>query len=204
MLPYQAVLFDFDGVLIDSEPVHFDCWREVLSAFGIDFQWDTYRSECIGVSDRAMLEALSRRLDPPLDVGRLWGEYPRKQRLYRSRMLAAPPFVDGLAQLLESLSAYRLAVVSSSGRPEVEPLLEVGRLRPFFQAVVCGEDVARHKPDPEPYLLAARLLDVERALVVEDSAAGLESARAAGFDAVHVPEATQTTRLVRARLLQAL
>jgi HAD superfamily hydrolase (TIGR01509 family) len=65
---------------------------------------------------------------------------------------------------------------------------------------VCGEDVERHKPAPDPYLLAARLLGIRRALVVEDSAAGMESARAAGFDAVRITDPEQMMAVVRQRL----
>ena len=91
-------------------------------------------------------------------------------------------------------------MVSSSSRVELEPLLVRGGIRDCFQALVFGEDVEHHKPAPDAYLLAARLLGVENALVVEDSDAGLESARRAGFDAVRIPEAARTVELVRAAL----
>jgi beta-phosphoglucomutase len=201
MSALDAILFDFDGVLLDSEPVHFACWSEVLAEIGVPFDWPTYQRYCIGVSDKQMLAFLAARRDPPLDVEHLWSLYPVKRERYRARMAAAPPFPPGMAGFLEELAnGYRLAVVSSSGRPEVEPLLEVAGLRRYLDAVVCGEDVALHKPDPEPYRLGARLLGAAAPLVVEDSAAGLASGRAAGFEVLHVPDPARTVELVRHRL----
>ena len=194
---YQAILFDFDGVLVDSEPVHYECWRETLAPFGIDLQWDVYRERCIGITDRAMLEELCRLSDPPLDFDRLWQEYPAKRARFRQRMLGGAPVTDEVKALLDDLSGYRLAVVSSSGRAEVEPILVASGIRPYFGAVVCREDVTRYKPAPDPYRRAAELLSATSALVVEDSEAGLASGRAAGFDVLEIPAAARMPELIR-------
>jgi HAD superfamily hydrolase (TIGR01509 family) len=197
---YQAILFDFDGVLVDSEPVHFACWRETLMPFGIHLDWDTYRRRCIGITDRAMLEELCHLASPPLDIEELWREYPRKRIRFRQRMLRGEPISGDVKALMELLQEYRLAVVSSSGRAEVEPILAAGGIRGRFGAVVCREDVARHKPAPDPYRRAAELLCVTSALVVEDSEAGIASGRAAGFDVLAVPAAPQMPALLRNHL----
>jgi beta-phosphoglucomutase len=197
---YEAILFDFDGVLVDSEPVHYTCWRETLAPFGIDFAWETYQQRCIGITDRAMLEELCRLSDPPLDIERLWQEYPAKRARFRQRMLSGTPVALEVKALLDELSVYRLAVVSSSGRAEVEPILEAGGIRHYFDAVVCREDVSRYKPDPDPYQKAAELLRATSALVVEDSEAGIASGRAAGFDVLEVRAASEMPSLVRAYL----
>jgi beta-phosphoglucomutase len=197
---YQAILFDFDGVLADTEPIHFDCWRETLQPFGIDLQWDWYRAHCIGVADRLMIENICRHAAAPVDPDLVWPAYPAKQKLYGRRVFDAPPFPQEVLEMIRSLDAHRLGVVSSSGRAEVEPLLIRAGIREHFGVVVCGEDVDRHKPAPDPYLLAARTLSVTEALVVEDSAAGLASGRAAGFDVLHVPHASRLPALLRALL----
>jgi beta-phosphoglucomutase-like phosphatase (HAD superfamily) len=102
-------------------------------------------------------------------------------------MLAAPPFPAALGPTLAALDGvYRMAVVSSSACDEIEPLLEGAGLRQYFDTVVGGGDVKKHKPDPEPYRLAATRLGVDRAVVLEDSEAGLASGRAAGFDVIAV------------------
>jgi len=201
MAEFEAVLFDFDGVLMDSEPVHCDCWREVLAPLGVRVTWEVYAEHCVGAADRDMMVIFARLCDAPADPERLWQEYPRKQEMFRARMLCNPPFAEGLAQFFRELSRrYELAVVSSSARAEIEPPLEAAGIREHLGALVCGEDVDRHKPAPDPYLLAARLLGIQRALVVEDSAAGIESARAAGFAAVRISDPVQMMRVVWGRL----
>lgn len=197
MRSYEAILFDFDGVLVDSEPVHFECWREVLAPFGIDLEWDVYHAHFIGISDLAMLESLARLRQPPLDVNLLWQQYPRKRALFRERMLHGEPVTAAVRDLLHWLDGHRLAVVSSSGRDEIEPILKKAGVRECFGALVCREDVTQYKPAPDPYLKAAELLQAQRALVVEDSQAGIASGKAAGFDVLEVSEAGRMPDLVR-------
>ncbi|MBI2679403.1 MAG: HAD family phosphatase [Candidatus Solibacter usitatus] len=199
MTGLEAIFFDFDGVLIDSEPVHWACWREVLLPLGVTLDWEFYRDRCIGIDDRDML----RMMAGERDWRDLWAEYPGKKALFRARMIEAPPFPRTLAAMLESLKgSYRLAVVSSSGRDEIEPLMDRAGLLTYFDTVVGGGDVKKHKPDPEPYLLAASRLGVTRAVVLEDSAAGVASGRAAGFEVLQichpndVPEALRTAGIL--------
>lgn len=197
-MKYEAILFDFDGVLMDSEPVHFGAWVEALAPLGFRMEWDEFAARCVGVSEPATMEILAASQRPPLDLEAVRARYPLKQELFRARLISELPFAPGVREFLASLEGHcRLAVVTSSARCEIEPLLEQGGLRPYFGAVVCAEDVPRHKPAPDPYLLAARLLGTSAALVAEDSDAGMASARAAGFDAVRIPEARRTVELVR-------
>ncbi|MCP5117902.1 MAG: HAD family phosphatase, partial [bacterium] len=142
-MPYEAILFDFDGVLMDTEPVHFDCWREVLLPHGVDLDWETYHGHCIGVADYTMLEFLGGRAVPPVPAGQLWKEYALKNRRLLDRVVAAPPLPAATQKLLAvELRDYKLAVVSSSGRAEVEPILVASGIREHFQALVFGGDVA--------------------------------------------------------------
>jgi len=197
---YEAILFDFDGVLADSEPVHFECWQEIVQTFGLDLDWKTYCEQGIGISDRKLLGFLCDRADPPLDVELLVAEFPRKKDLFRARMLERQPFSTEVFELLPELRDYQLAVVTSSGQTEVEPVLEQAGLRNFFHAVVYGGDVKQHKPAPDPYLLAVEKLGVRSALAVEDSNAGETSARAAGLDVLRVGTPPEMPALLRQRL----
>jgi HAD superfamily hydrolase (TIGR01509 family) len=198
MPAYDAILFDFDGVLLDSEPVHCECWAAVLEPAGIRLTWEFYRGHCIGIDDREMLRMLARRQNPPRDWNELWALYPAKKRLFQRRMAAHPPFHPALHGLLADLHAlYKLAVVSSSAVAEISPLLEAGGLSDRFDTVVGGDDVERHKPAPEPYLLAASRLNARAPLVVEDSEAGIASGRAAGFDVLEVRNPTEVPELLR-------
>lgn len=193
---YDAILFDFDGVLLDSEPLHAGCWAEVLAPFGVSLTWEEYGARYVGLDDRLMLRMIAEEAVPPLDWEILWAQYPAKKELFRLRM-ENPVFAPGLPQLLERLrQEYKLAVVSSSARMEIEPPLETCNLRRYFQALVDGGAVERHKPAPDPYLLAARLLDARQPLVVEDSPPGIASGKAAGFDVLAVKSAADMPELL--------
>ncbi len=203
MREFDAILFDFDGVLADTEPVHWACWGEVLKPFGVALEWEYYREHGIGIDDKEMLRMLAGLASPPLDWQVLFAEYPRKKELFRRRVLAHPPFHPALPAFLEDVHrTYKLAVVTSSARSEINPLLAAGGLRRHFDALVGAEDVTRYKPDPEPYRRAAELVGARRALVVEDSAAGLASGRAAGFAVIAIEEPSQVPALVTRRLAE--
>jgi beta-phosphoglucomutase len=189
---FDSILFDFDGVLADTEPIHFACWREVLIPFGIEFSWPYYQRECIGVSDRTMLERLAAARQPPILADEIWPSYSLKQKKFRARIAAAPPFLEETINLIKKLQhSYKLAVVSSSHRSEVEPPLAHAGIRQCFQAVVCGMEVPNLKPAPDPYLRAAELLGALSPLVVEDSDSGVAAGIAAGFQVLRLahPEA---------------
>jgi HAD superfamily hydrolase (TIGR01509 family) len=200
MAQYEVVLFDFDGVVVDSEPVHFECWQEILTPFGIDLDWQTYSEHCIGITDRTMLAFLCSRSRLPLDIEVLAAEYPRKKDMFRERMMkiGIPPAIRELAQELRS--DYKLGVVTSSNIREVGALLESAGLMPYLDTVVHGGDVRHHKPAPDPYLLAIERLGVKTGLAVEDSKAGIASAKAAGLDVIEIRDANQVPALVRSFL----
>jgi beta-phosphoglucomutase len=201
MRDIDSILFDFDGVLLDTEPVHCACWAEVLAPLGVTLTWEFYRASCIGIDDRDMLRMMATQSDPPRDWNQLWAQYPAKKAVFRARMEKSPPFHDTLTALLAELNGrYPMGVVSSSGRDEIEPLLAAGGLRDYFRTIVGGGDVKKHKPEPEPYLLAAERLGVKNPLVLEDSQAGIASGRAAGFEVIAVPHPSEVADLLRARL----
>ena len=197
---YDSILFDFDGVLADTEPIHWSCWAETLAPLSIVLPWDTYRANCIGVADHDMVVFLASLATRPVEVESLRPHYATKKKLFRQRIGEANPCSDETVELIRSLGEYRLAVVTSSGRLEVEPVLDRAGIGPHLGAVVYGEDVKRHKPAPDPYLLAAARLGAVRPLVVEDSTAGVASARAAGFDVVQVSTPAEVASMVRLKL----
>jgi len=187
MPEFEAILFDFDGVLLDSESVHCACWAEVLAPFGVTVGWEYYRQHGVGVDDREMLRTVAARFDPPRNWEELWAVYPAKKKLFQTRMAQLPPFDPSLDAFLNRLhGAYKLAVVTSSATTEIAPILAAGGIGRHFDTLVGGDDVKRHKPAPDPYLLAAQRLGVRTALVVEDSEPGMASGRAAGFEVLLV------------------
>jgi HAD superfamily hydrolase (TIGR01509 family) len=173
-------------VLADTEPIHYQCWLEVLAPFGLEPTWDFYQRECIGISDRLMVE----RISTPALFDLIWPQYAAKQALFRHKLTLKSPFLAETAAMISDLSPrYKLAVVSSSGRTEIEPPIVRAGLRDHFQAMVCGKEAGNLKPAPDPYLHAAELLGAKKPLVVEDSAAGEASGRAAGFEVLRVASA---------------
>lgn len=202
-MSFEAILFDFDGVLVDSEPLHYECWCETIAPHGLTLSWENYAANCIGVSDKAMIETLCRVTGRPELFSAVWDDYPKKKALFRRRAVEKVPMPESTRELLASLPAsYRLAVVSSSGRAEIEPVLEAAGVRAHFEMLVTGEDVRQLKPSPEPYQTAAARLGIARALVVEDSPAGIASGRAAGFEVLEIPHAERMPELLRVRLDQ--
>lgn len=196
-MKFDSILFDFDGVLADTEPIHYECWLEILAPFGIEPTWDYYQRECIGISDRLMVE----RISTPALFDLIWPKYALKQALFRHKLTLKSPFLAETAAMVTELSPrYKLAVVSSSGRTEVEPPIVRAGLREHFKAMVCGKEAGNLKPAPDPYLHAAQLLDSNNPLVVEDSAAGEASGRAAGFEVLRVASAESVPAELRRAL----
>lgn len=196
---FEAILFDFDGVIADSESVHFQSWGEILAPLGVPLSWEFYCASCIGVSDRKTVDLFCDGLN--YSVSQLDDLCFRKRDLFRKKAVANPPVVESTKQLVRHLkSQYKLAVVTSSGRNEVQPVLEVTGLWSLLDTFVCMSDVERLKPHPDPYLEAARRLSVQHALVVEDSDPGEASGRAAGFEVLRIPHPERLSELVLERL----
>lgn len=186
---YEAILFDFDGVLVDSEPVHWSCWNTILdSEFGYTVPWDTFAPACVGVHERGTVEWLCAQRTPPVPFDDLFSLYARKKQLFRERMANPAVVAAETVQLVRDLreSGYRVAVVTSSGQVEVEPILQRSGLLPLLDAVVFGGDVKNLKPAPDPYILACERVGTRNAVVIEDSPAGVASGKAAGLDVLRL------------------
>jgi HAD superfamily hydrolase (TIGR01509 family) len=181
-------------VLADSERVHQRAWNQTLEPLGIQLDWDYYQKNFVGIPDEV---AVRERLH----LDGVEALVARKQALFRQGMADGQVFLPETISLLgEVRDLYKLAVVSSSYRSEVEPPLIRCGLRDYFQLLVTGEDVQNFKPSPEPYLLAAERLGAKRPLVIEDSEAGVASGRAAGFEVLRVTAVENVGREVRERL----
>ncbi|MBV8820427.1 MAG: HAD family hydrolase, partial [Acidobacteriaceae bacterium] len=134
---------------------------------------------------------------PPVPFEELWAQYPRKKQMFRERMLEAGAIAPEVVELLRALHPeYLLAVVTSSNEVEVRPILERAGILPLLTATVYGGDVVNLKPAPDPYLLAAERTGTRNALVVEDSAPGIASGRAAGLDVLEIHSQSDMCRLV--------
>jgi HAD superfamily hydrolase (TIGR01509 family) len=190
---WDAILFDFDGVLADTEHTHHTAWNEVLKPYGIQFTWEEYLKQCVGVADKIVAQRLQLP-DAPEAV-------ERKQAAFRAALERTPPFFPETLELVRELARHhRVAVVSSSYRREIEaPIIRAG-IRDCFESVICGDDVQRLKPAPDPYLLAAEKMSLRNPLVIEDSDSGVTAGRAAGFDVLRVSAVERMVAELRALL----
>lgn len=200
--PYEAILFDFDGVLADTEPLHFESWSEALEPLGISLDWQIFEKHCIGIPDLQVAEFFRGLVHPPADFAAVWARHSVKQELFLAKLQERPVFLPEVPALINALRNYKLGVVTASSRLEIEPALDAAGIRNCFEVVIGTEDVERTKPAPEPYLLAMRRLGVGWALAVEDSEAGVASASAAGLDVLRVPKPADMPGLLRSRLPQ--
>jgi beta-phosphoglucomutase len=185
-MPTRAVLFDFDGVIADTENVHVAAWQRTFGLMGW-LETDETCSRAAEIDDRAFCaEVFGRR---KLEDGDVEGWSRRKQEL-TSRMLAdAPRVYRGVVELVGQLKGrVRLAVVTTTWRANVEAVLEASGLDDAFEFLITKEDVQAPKPDPEGYRLAvARLkLPAIEVVALEDSPGGLAAARGAGVRVVAV------------------
>lgn len=173
------MVFDLDGVIVDSNPVHSACWRVYFSRLGIETPADFDQRMYGRRNDEIVREVFGAELSEAEVVRR----GTAKEKLYREMM--APELkrrlAPGLIEFLERRGATPMGVASNAERANVDFVLEGGGLRRFFRVALDGGQVSRPKPDPEIYLRAAQLLGVAAgdAVVFEDSMAGVEAARAA-------------------------
>jgi HAD superfamily hydrolase (TIGR01509 family) len=182
----EAVVFDLDGVIVDSEHV-WDAAREALARERSGRWHEGAQQDMMGMSSvewsRYMHDVIGLK-DPPEEIS---AEVARRlEATYREEL----PLIDGATEAVARLAErWPLAVASSSNRPIIDLVLELSGLDRFFRATVSSEEVSRGKPAPDVYLEAARRLgaDPERSTAVEDSSSGILSARAAGMRVVAIP-----------------
>jgi beta-phosphoglucomutase len=203
-----AILFDFDGVIVNSEPLHFMAFREVLQAEGIQLDEAEYYRELIGFDDRGGFGHLYKLHNRPIDPKTLSRLMTRKSELVMElidrRQYQALP---GVEELIRGLwRHYPLAICSGALREEIEAMLQGVNLRDCFGAIVAAEDVQTGKPDPSGYMLAMRQvaqtlgksLSPGDCLVVEDAPAVVNSTKGAGFSVLAVTTSHPAEKFERA------
>ena len=179
----NAVIFDMDGVLVDSYQAHFESWRQTARKHGANMTQQQF-AETFGRTTREIISALWSDSVAEDQIPQ-WDD--EKELAYRAILDADFPEMNGAHQLLTALDAsgFKLAV-GSSGPPENVQLVLDHLGGDLFSAIVTGRDVTRGKPDPEVFLNAAAKLQIapERCVVVEDAPAGIQAARNAGMTAI--------------------
>lgn len=198
----RAVVFDFDGVLVDSEPLHFRALRDSLLPEGITLTQQEYQDVYLAYDDREAVRLALERAGAPPDLARVAAVAARKAALFERRLPEIDFFPGARELVVELARELPLGIASGALRAEIEAVLEAAGLRACFGAVVGADDVARTKPHPEPYLAAVRRLAARVAglapaecLAIEDSPPGLLSARAAGLFALGVAHTYPAAKL---------
>jgi beta-phosphoglucomutase len=199
----RAVIFDVDGVLVDSYRAHLESWVRVAREHGLEITEEQF-AKTFGRTSR---EIITEFWGDDLSAERMRAVDDRKEAFYRELIRADFPAMDGASDLVRALhEAGFLLAVGSSGPPEniVQSLEGLG-CRDAFEAVVTGRDVTRGKPDPQVFLIAAERLGVEPAacVVIEDAPAGVAAARAAGMCCVALLGTATAERLAAADLVVA-
>jgi HAD superfamily hydrolase (TIGR01509 family) len=211
----RALLFDFNGVLVDDEPIHLALFQRVLGEEGIGLDAEEYYQEHLGHDDRRVFAAVLRSRGRDLDPPGLMRLIARKASYYQERVRREGfPFFPGAAELVREAAAagMPLGVVSGALREEVEGALRQAGLRGAFKALVTAEDVEEGKPSPEGFRrgieelnsrppLPARLLHPHEVLAIEDSPAGIAAAALAGLVTLGVAQTYPPARLEGADLV---
>lgn len=183
--PFRAYLFDLDGTIADSMPLHFRSWTQAVEEGGGTFPEDVFYSWG-GIPLPRTVEMLNERFGyklPPLKTAQ------RKEQLYLAAMAEVKPVASVVAHIEAQHGKIPLAVVSGSPRESIVRTLTTLKLLDRFDLLVGAEDYTHGKPNPEPFLVAAERLKVAPAdcLVFEDADLGIQAAEAAGMASVRVP-----------------
>jgi len=195
MRALQAIVFDFDGVIADSEVLHLRAYQQVLAPEGITISNDEYFDKYLGYDDVGVFKALGRDKGVPMDDGRVKELMARKSDRYDELSAAGDMLFPGAADFIRTAAAaVPIAIASGALTHEIEEVLDRAGLRSLFKAIVGADQTERSKPHPEPYqtafarlrLLTGRDLIPWRSVAIEDSRWGLASARAADLRCVAV------------------
>jgi HAD superfamily hydrolase (TIGR01509 family) len=181
----KGIIFDMDGVLVDTEPLHYQSYAKVLKNKGINLGWEEFYEHWVkkgkGINDfmtKRKLKANNEELRK------------EKREIYHQKLRESPIIIDGALDTLHNLSLrYQLALVTSSFRYDVNTIFEITGIGKYFKAVISSDDVSKEKPHPEGFLKASEMLgyNPKETLVIEDAEKGVIAAYRAKIRCVAIP-----------------
>lgn len=196
----QAAIFDLDGVIVNTVPLHFKAWQRMFSEYGREFDFDDYKEKVDGIprtdGARAILSDLSEE--------ELEKAGNKKQSYFLEYLEKEDILVyDTTVRLINSLKKEKLKTAIISSSKNCLPILEKVKLLHLFDVAITGNDITKGKPDPQIFLMAARRLGVEpaRLVVFEDAILGVEAAKRAGMKCVGIDRYGKPERLKKADLV---
>jgi HAD superfamily hydrolase (TIGR01509 family) len=206
----KAILMDFNGVIIDDEPVQMRAYQEILKGDGIDLSEADYYS-ALGMDDRRFVEAAFERAGKAVDPEKVVEITTAKSAKWREMIEKELPLFDGVDNFIEKMAReFTLGIVSMAGRAEIDFVLERSGLAQYFSTIISAADVSACKPDPECYREGFRILDSVRTsqghlpiahrecLAIEDSPPGIISARNAGLATLGVTNTVSASAMRKA------
>lgn len=206
-LDLQAVIFDCDGILVDTEPLHYRAFQEVLVPLGLGHDFEHYLEYFVGFDDREAFMHAFEQAGMELTPATLDDLIKAKSNALRELIERGVPSFPGVVDLVSELMDKKIPMAIASGalRDEVETFVaSLGLQRAFF-VIVAADDVKKSKPDPETYLLAMKRLvsicgplDPMNCVAVEDTPAGIRSARSAALPVIAVTNSFPESELIEA------
>jgi HAD superfamily hydrolase (TIGR01509 family) len=206
----RAIIFDCDGVIADTEPLHLATFQKVLEEEGIELTREEYYASYLAFDDRSCFTNVYRDRGVPLSRDRLTELVERKAAFLEPVMRESLHVFPGVVEFIrEAWLRYPLAVASGALAHEVELVLQHAGVRTCFQVIVAAEEVVSGKPDPEPFLTACTRLSASQVevfgphecLAIEDSMPGVRAAHLAGMRCLAVTNTYPKERLVEADLI---
>jgi len=188
-LKADAVIFDFDGVIVDTEPLHFKAFQRILDPLGLGFSWQQYVDIYMGFDDRdAFIEAFMAH-GRTLDTDMLHSLVERKAQIFQTVIQDGITAYPGVTELIKKLHHSRIPLAISSGalRSDITPIVQQLDIAHCFDVIVTADNVTKSKPDPESYRLAFDRLNArantspDRTIAIEDTPAGIAAAKGAGL-----------------------
>jgi len=205
----QAIVFDFDGVIADSEPLHLRAFQQTLSDLGVTLTPSDYFSKYLGYDDVGVFVNVARDQGMTLTDQQVTSLVAEKGAHIQEVLQAGSVLFPGAADFIrQAAAAVPIAIASGAQRHEIEEILEATQLRSCFAVIVAAGDTPQGKPSPQPYSRAFQLLQrvsggltTSRSVAIEDSRWGLESARGAGLRSVAVTNSYPAAELPGAELI---
>lgn len=191
-MPLRGIVFDFDGVIADTEPSHLAAFQDVLADTGLTLSAGDYYDRYLGYDDAGALQAIGCDQGRPLDAGDVRRLVAAKARRFEALVRDGNVLFPGAAACIERLASVApLGIASGALHAEIESILTAANLRDRFAAIVAADDVTRSKPAPDTYQRAVELLGAgatgatpSTCVAIEDSVWGIEAAQAAGLPCV--------------------
>ena len=204
----SAVIFDFDGIIVDTEPLHYKAFQEVLVPLGFGYAWEEYLRHYIGFDDRDAFREAFRAGNKMIDAEELKSLIERKAAAFNRIIASGVKPYPGVVELIRSIQGdLPLGLCSGALSGDINPILKQLGITDAFDAMVTADEVAASKPDPESYLLAVERLaavfpdkgiSAGNCLAVEDTPAGIVSATGAGLKVLAVANSYPEERLTGA------